>query len=329
LIRNVLQPIETTRPEVAKVVAGLPMPAAAPPGFSIGYISVDPRSVVADLPDGEFGAVEWDSPLFTDRQRFSVQSDAEFNRERAKLLFPKSALPNGELPVVLMQRFALRGFGAGWLVVLPFSAGQVLFKQIVRRGARVLGLQCARLIDLEAERFGFPFDRPDTIEGLAALTADIIEKTAENKSTPPEKRRRFTFYELPANFFVGLDSGELAYARCRISMVRRGTPTRFGLICLPQDDDYAGWEDVTEITGKRKPVGMVLAGNNSLLVGQGKGIGLVRAHCLHGTLEDAEMAAGFTTKRRPKNAWMMMYHEQDSQFIHRAWVSLHESTLWP
>jgi hypothetical protein len=267
-----------------------------------------------------------DSPLFENRN-CPIKSDEEFNRERSKLLFPKSAGPVGELPVLLMQRFSAHanGFAAGWLVVLPFGSGSVGFRQFVRHGVRPFGLDCSRVLDLEAERFTFPYDRPDTNDGYAVLTRELSELIEANDAHPPGKRTRFEFFDLPASFYIGLDDDDSAFARVKIVMVKRGTPARFGLICVPTEDDYRVCRELVEIKGQREGIGLILSGSNSLLAGEGKGLGLVRATWLVRLLPENERACEFGEGRRPHGAVLALVREQGSQFFHPVWLTVHAS----
>jgi hypothetical protein len=151
VIRDVLHPIGETEASLAELIASLPSPAALPPGFSIAYIASDRRSVQDhfNTPGSTFDFTNvpfqyCGSPLF-DNLEYPLKSDKEFNRERSKLLFPKSCGPSGHLPVLLMQQFSAHpnGFGAAWRVVLRFGSGAIAFRQFIARGVRPFGLDCS------------------------------------------------------------------------------------------------------------------------------------------------------------------------------------------
>jgi hypothetical protein len=332
-IRDVLRPIRETDELQMNLIASLPCPAALPPGFALSYICSDPRSVEGDyeisgtITDFMHIPFEYCNCQLFENRNCSLQSDAEFNRERSKLLFPKSAGPVGQLPVLLIQRFSAHpnGFAAGWLVILPFGSGSVAFRQFVRRGVRPFGLDCSRVLDLEAERFSFPYDRPDTNDGYAVLTRELSDVITANEAHPPGKRTHFEFFDLPASFYIGLEDDESAFARVRIVMVKRGTPTRLGLICAPTEEDYRVCRGLVEIRGEREAIGVILSGSNSLLAGEGKGLGLVRASWMLRLLPASERACGFAEGRRPHGAVVALVREQGSQFFHPVWLIVHAS----
>ena len=112
-------------------------------------------------------------------------------------------------------------------------------------------------------------------------------------------------------------------------MAKRGTPSRFSTIYIPDKDDYQHYGQICEIKGSRRPIGLVLNGNNSLLAGDGKGLGLVRTQALLTFLVDAETEAGFSVKQRPKDSRLVLIREQGSQFLHMAWIWPHPSNFYP
>jgi hypothetical protein len=333
-IRSVLQPVLETPDEVKDVLSSLPAPGCTYPGFSIAYTASDPRTI--DCSDVLAVSRDIDlsnkpelcqSLLFTTRN-FPTASEEEFNTERAKLLFPKASGASGAIPIMLMHQFARNnsGFGSGWLLFCPFGFGKIVFGALVAKGVRVFGVECSLLIDLESERFGFPFDRPETNAGLGLLLREISDVSMRNEARPKGKRQELSFYEFPPQFYLSYEDNELAYSRVSILMAKRGTPSRLSTIFAPVKQDYAAFGKIMEIKGKRESIGMVLNGNNSLLCGEGKGLGLVRSQVLMKGLPELERECEFVVKR-PKESRLVLIRERGSQFYHIAWVWVHASTF--
>jgi hypothetical protein len=185
------------------------------------------------------------------------------------------------------------------------------------------------LIDLEAGRFNFPYDRPDTNDGLEVMTAEMLEMARTNDARPPGKRSALDFCSLPPDFFIGCLDSDVAYVKVSILMVKRGNPFRFASLFMPMPEDYAVAGQVIEIKGERQPIGIVLNGNNSLLAGDGRGIGLLRAQAFISVLPAAEISSGFQLRSRPKDSFLVLCREQGSQFFHPAWVALHSANFYP
>ena len=339
VIRRVLPPTPENSPELSATLFSLPVPGKCPPGFSMAWTAHDPRTVSDDSvftppsvqPVDIFTSpIPCTSPLFTNRKT-EFKSEAEFNEERSKLLFPQAEGASGAVPVLILQIVSThsKAYGSGWLLVTPFGTGKAVFRKLVHHGARVFGIECARQIDLEAERFNFPYDRPDTNDGLVHFTQELMALTEENEAKPRGKQKYLRVYELPPAFYIGTDPEELAYLRVSILMAKRGTPSRFSTIYIPEKEDYGHYGTVCEIKGERRPIGLVLNGNNSLLAGDGKGLGLVRTQALQTFLVDAEAEAGFSVKQRPRDSRLVLVREQGSQFLHPAWIWAHPSNFYP
>ena len=342
VIRRVLHPTGENDPVVSATLGSLQAPGACPPGFSIAWTAHDPRTVADDVVlekpsaapvnvfEKELPAKLCASPLFTNRD-IEFKSEAEFNEERSKLLFPKAEGPSGSVPVLMMQLMSVhaKGYGSGWLLITPFGTGKAVFRKLVHYGVRVFGIECARQIDLEAERFNFPYDRPDTNDGLLAFTQERMALEEHNDARPRGKQKDLRIYEFPPDFYISTDNEETAYLRVSILMAKRGTPSRFSTIYIPDKDDYQHYGQICEIKGSRRPIGLVLNGNNSLLAGDGKGLGLVRTQALLTFLVDAETEAGFSVKQRPKDSRLVLIREQGSQFLHMAWIWPHPSNFYP
>lgn len=359
-IRTVLNPNTTeTPPELLQIIATLPPPSCVPPGTSIAFTACDPRTINehAETCNPSPSAFDFnsltmpnvcESRLFKDRS-FELKSEQEFNAERAKLLFPKAEGPSGSIPVILMQQFVLpggfsstsAGFGSSWLIILPFGCGDVVFRKFVHRGVRIFGLECSKLIDLESGQFNFPFDRPDTPDGFQIIQNECNDLNAQNNARPIGKRKNLNFYAFPDNFFIAFSESlydlENAYLRVGLIMLKRGTPSRFSTIYIPEPEDYGivtasqANKDVLiqELKGERKPIGMVLNGNSSLLAGDGRGIGIIQALAMSHFLPEAEIENGFRFPQRPKDSKLAVVREQGSQFLHLAWVWIHPSNSYP
>ncbi|KAH0795215.1 ribonucleases P/MRP protein subunit POP1 [Histomonas meleagridis] len=337
VIRQSLQPSGETPEAIQQILYGIPHPSAVPPGFSISYTASDPRTFPDHLEDKTVPLFDFqnipsnicESRLFSDRL-FDCPDENEFNKERAKLLFPMAEGPSGSIPILLMQRYSTSptGFGASWLVFSPFGCGSIIFKKFVKQGARVFGLEGSRKIDLEAGRFNFPNDRPDTNVGLQLMTKEMLEMTAANDSKPKGKRIALNFYQFPDQFRISCESGENSYLKVSIVMAKRGTPSRFSNIYLPDISDYQFVDKVAEIKGERKPIGMVLNGNSSLLAGEGRGIGIIETDAFLILLPKIEAEANFQFNHRPKQSLLALVKEQGSQFYHLAWISPHSSNFY-
>lgn len=334
VIRQSLQPSTENDDYLQKIIYGLPHPSAILPGFSIAYIASDPRTYPDHLEDKEGVKIDFndekkdycESTLFSNRD-FECQSDEEFNRKRAKLLFPMAEGPSGSIPVILIQRYSTSktGFGASWFVFVPFGCGNIVFKKFVKQGARVYGLEGARKIDLEAGRFNFPYDRPDTNAGLEVITKEMFELSNKNNSRPKGKQIELNFYPFPNQFCISVESGINSYIRVCIKMAKRGIPSRFSTIYIPDETDYQHVNKVFEIKGSRTSIGMVLNGNSSLLGGEGQGIGLVQVDSFISILPQKEISSNFQFKQRPKQSFLALIKEQGSQFYHPAWIYPHPS----
>lgn len=338
VIRQSLQPSKENDEMLQKIIYGLPHPSAVLPGFSIAYLSSDPRTYPDHLDDKEGVQIDFnnipeyisDSPLFNNRN-FEFQSEDEFNQKRAKLLFPMAEGPSGSIPIILMQRYSTSktGFGASWLVFAPFGCGSIVFKKFVKQGSRVFGLENSRKFDLEAGRFNFPYDRPDTNSGLQIITKEMVDLFTKNNSKPKGKQIELNFYQFPNQFCISFDSGENSYIRIGIKIAKRGTPSRFSTIYIPDSCDYQYVNQVSEIKGTRTPIGMVLNGNSSILSGEGQGIGLVQTDSFISILPQNEASNQFQYKQRPKGSFLALIKEQGSQFYHPAWIFPHSSNFYP
>lgn len=360
-ICSVLQPnTEETPKEVVQILNSLPGPSCVPPGISIGYTALDPRtiddhnSLLSSSTNFDYSSLNipnlCESSLFKDRT-FVFKSETDFNAERSKLLFPKAEAPSGSIPVVIMQQFAPNssfpsssiGFGSNWLVILPFGCGNVVFRKFAHHGVRMFGLECSHLIDLEAGKFNFPCDRPETPEGFKIFTNEINELNEINQKRPPGKRKGLNFYTFPDNFFISYSPEnfdcESAYVRVGLLMVKRGTPSRFSTVYIPETEDYELFSAPTEnknenplireIKGERRPIGIVMNGNSSLLAGDGRGIAIVRSQAIIHFLPEREKEMNFNFQKRPKQSWLAVVREQGSQFLHLAWIWIHPSNFYP
>lgn len=363
-IRSVLQPnTDETPKEITQIVNSLPGPSCVPPGLSIAYVANDPRTIEDHIENNQPSTTNsfdynslnipnlCESTLFTDRS-FTFKSDADFNTERSRLLFPKAEGPSGSIPVIIMQQFSHPssfpsnsiGFGSNWLVFIPFGCGNVVFRKFAHHGVRMFGLECSHLIDLEDGKFNFPYDRPETPDGYQIFTNEIKEQLQTNERRPPGKRKSLNFYTFPDNFYISYSpenrDSELAYVRVGLLMVKRGTPSRFSTVYLPEKEDYElftiekgqneGQNPLkNEIKGTRRPIGIVMNGNSSLLAGDGRGIAIVRAQAFSQFLPDLENEMNFTFKKRPKQSRLAIVREQGSQFLHLAWIWLHPSNFLP
>lgn len=363
-IRSVLQPnVNETPKEILQIVNSLPGPSCVPPGLSIGYIANDPRTIEDHIdikPPTTTNSFDYnslnipnlcESTLFTDRS-FDFKSEADFNAERSKLLFPKAEGPSGAIPVIMMQQFSQpssfpsssAGFGSSWLLFIPFGCGDVVFRKFAHHGVRMFGLECSHLIDLEAGRFNFPYDRPETADGQQIFTNEIAELIKINEKRPPGKRKSLNFYTFPDDFYISYSpenrDNESAYVRVGLSMVKRGTPSRFSTVYLPEKEDYdlftieKDQNDgqnplIQEIKGTRRPIGIVMNGNSSLLAGDGRGIAIVRAQAFSNFLPNLEKEMDFKYQKRPKQSRLAVVREQGSQFLHLAWIWLHPSNFLP
>lgn len=363
-IRSVLQPnVNETPKEILQIMNSLPGPSCVPPGLSIGYIANDPRTIEDHIdikPPSTTNSFDYnslnipnlcESTLFTDRS-FDFKSEADFNAERSKLLFPKAEGPSGAIPVIMMQQFSQpssfpsssTGFGSSWLLFIPFGCGDVVFRKFAHHGVRMFGLECSHLIDLEAGRFNFPYDRPETADGRQIFTNEIAELIKINEKRPPGKRKSLNFYTFPDDFYISYSpenrDNESAYVRVGLSMVKRGTPSRFSTVYLPEKEDYdlftieKDQNDgqnplIQEIKGTRRPIGIVMNGNSSLLAGDGRGIAIVRAQAFSNFLPNLEKEMDFKYQKRPKQSRLAVVREQGSQFLHLAWIWLHPSNFLP
>ena len=338
VIRTSLFPSKETPEDKAATLFAMPGPGGVPPGFSFAYISNDPRTVEDDAKfEGNAEAaidifaeqhLEFtESPLY-ENKNIEFPTDEEFNIARSKLLFPKAEGPSGSVPVLMLQRFAPNkfSFGASWIVVLPFGCGNVCFREIIHHGARAIGLEASQLIELEASRFCFPFDRPDTKSGLEEYKSDIEKLTADNNARPPAKRVKLNIFQFPENFVVEAKDSPDTFCRINIEAVKRGTPSRFAEICAPLLDDYGKAESIEEIKGERKVIGVVTGGRNSLLAGEGKGLGYISAHEFLSLLPEEEARTKFSIPYAPEGARLVLFREISSQFYHPAWATLHQST---
>ncbi|OHT16038.1 Ribonucleases P/MRP protein subunit POP1 containing protein [Tritrichomonas foetus] len=338
-IRTVLVPTENNPKELIDYIYNLPDPSAIIPGIILSYTAYDPRTidehkeqlatdkVVIDY--SKINELYSNSPLFTDRA-FEFKSEEDFNQERSKLLFPKSEGPSGSLPVLLMQQYAMNGFGSSWLLILPFGCGNTVFRKLVHRGVRTFGLECSRLIDLEASRFNFPYDRPDTNEGMQIMTKEMIEILTENEARPPGKRKNIQFYNLPDDYYISLQDNSESYVKVGILMAKRGTPSRFSTIYIPNPEDYQLVGQIAEIKGERRPIGFILNGNSSLLAGEGRGIGIIMAQAVLHFLPESESENNFVNQKRPvKNSFLVVIREQGSQYLHLGWAFVHSANYYP
>ena len=338
-IRKVLIPNNENLKEIRDIITALPDPSAVPPGFSIAYVAFDPRTIdESESPEGNL-VNSFDpninnyknickSRLFSDRA-FNFKSDEDFNAERSKLLFPKSEGPTGAIPIILMQKFSQNGFGSCWLIISPFGCGNVIFRKLVHRGVRVFGLDCSNLINLEANKFSFPYDRPETLEGFKKFTNEILDLIQENEKRPPGKRKALDFFQFPDSFYVSTFTNPDSFVRVCILMAKRGTPSRFSTIYIPEPEDYSLVGQATEIKGSRKSAGIVMNGNSSLLAGEGRGLGLVLSQVIFIILPQNEESINFNYSRRPKQSRLVLIREQGSQFLHPAWISIHPSNYYP
>lgn len=335
VIKSVCHPSD--KDEIAQTFLSLPHPSAVIPGFSIALNISDPRTV-QDTPDPEantnFSLTDippslCESPLFTNRG-INFPSEKEFNTNRAKLLFPSAEGPSGAVPIILMQRFSFhpKGFGSNWLLLIPFGCGNVFWTKFIHQGARPFGMELERLIDLESGRFNFPFCRPDTNEGLQIFTAEYMEIITNNEKKPNGKRIDTTIFDLPSDFYISNDQTENSFLRVSIKMVNRGTPMRFSTIYAPEPGDFNLINQIVEIKGERRPIGIVLDGNNSLLAGEGKGLGLVKSSEILSVLPEIERSHNLDYSHRPKQSLLVVIREMGSQFLHLAWISVHPSNFY-
>lgn len=341
-ITSVLHPVPETPAELVSTICALPAPGACPPGLSIAWTAHDPRSVSDDMVIAKPSAAPLNifatplpealcqSCLFTNRT-VEFKSEAEFNEERSKLLFPKAEGPSGAIPIVMMQFPGInaRSYGSGWLLLTPFGTGKAVFRKLVHKGVRVFGLECSKKIDLEAERFNFPYDRIDTHDGRMVISEEMQTLIAENEAKPKGKRRDIHFYEFPESFSISTEDAETSYLKVGVVMASRGTPSRFSTIYMPEPEDYQKLGQIVEIKGDRCAIGMIMNGNNSLLAGEGKAIGVVSTRALLGALCAREEQCGFAEQNRPKDARLALVREQGSQFLHLAWIYPHASNFYP
>lgn len=331
-ILKALPPNKENSEQLVNTLYSLKGPGTVPPGFSISYISSDPRSVpseytreVTGTPVDIFSQPDLvqslsDSSLFNGCSECPIPSNQNFNAERAKLLFPSADGPTGRLPLILIQRVTFSKFGSSWIMILPFGTGAAAWRSLVKTGARAIGLEESRLIELESNKFAFPQSRPETEEGFKEWTREMLELTKENNSKPPGKRIDLSFFEFPTPFYLTKEPIDDAFARVKIVCCRRGSPSRFAILYVPEKEDIESIGKVIELKGERKRIGVVSDGRNSLLAGKGKGIGFVNS------LSFEELPSSFDLSinvEKPKNgARLAMMKEQGSQFYHHVWLYL-------
>ena len=317
VICKALQPNNENPSGIINTLISLPAPSILEPGIMITYNAFDPRTTndsvleLTEAPKEFFNGSE----LFRMKQ-YEFKSDEQLNRERAKVLFPMSELPSGSIPVVLIQcpSFESHGFSAGFLILLPMGTGAVVFRQFTSLGARPYGVDGARAINLECGNFFFPYDCPESPEGLAFISSELLELEAADNRRPPGKRVTPSIYPLPQMFRLSINPGEFNFIRVSIKMTKRGTPSRFATFFEPTQEDFANAGFVTEIKGERLQIGMVLEGNSSLLAGEGRGIGFIET--------DAFLRIPEYGRSGGK---LVLLKEKTSQFFHPALVSVHYS----
>lgn len=330
-IINALPPNDSNNALLINTVYSLKGPGTVPPGFSIAYVSSDPRTIPSDYkhptagePFDIFSGINLElteSSLYKGCSELSIPHDQEFNEARSKLLFPSAEGPSGKLSVLLMQKFATTKFGSSWLLFVPFGAGAASFKSLIKQGSRAIGLEEADLIELESQKFAFPKGRPETHKGFEDWTREMNEITAENNAKPPSKRIHLDFFTFPENFFISNTHDDNSFARVEINCVRRGTPSRFAVLFMPNDDDLKSCGEICEITAKnsqRKPIGVVSDGRNSLLAGTGRGIGFVSFN----EFENLPAANSLENCKHKGDAKLAMMKEQGSQYFHHVWLQL-------
>ena len=338
VIRQSLFPSSETPEDVQATLFSMQGPGSVPPGFSFAYIASDPRTVEDDLAFEGNQELAHDiiseshpelsnTPLF-ENKNIDFPTDEEFNRARSKLLFPKAEGPSGSIPVLMLQKFAPNphAFGASWLLISPFGCGNVFFRKIIHHGARAIGLEAANHIELESSQFAFPFDRPDTEAGIMEYKSDIEDLEKKNNARPPSKRIRLNCFQFPENFIMKAADEENCFSRVNIICVKRGTPSRFADICAPLPEDYLKAGTIDEIKGERRVIGVVTGGKNSLLAGEGKGLGYISSHEFFSVLPAEEERVGFSFKEIPEDARLALIREIGSQFYHPVWITIHFST---
>jgi len=78
--------------------------------------------------------------------------------------------------------------GSGWDLIVPRHCGMAFWRSLVFAGARVMGLNSRRQLELERGSMSFPLDFIDTQAGQNLLHQQFAEERRQYERKPPSKR---------------------------------------------------------------------------------------------------------------------------------------------
>jgi len=78
--------------------------------------------------------------------------------------------------------------GSGWDLIVPRHCGMAFWRSLVFAGARVMGLNSRRQLELERGALSFPLDYIDTKAGRALLQEELRDVRSQYERKPPSKR---------------------------------------------------------------------------------------------------------------------------------------------